>query len=58
MLSPRIVAQRLGVSRKFIYDLLHAGAFPRARRLTLPGGKRGTWRIPASDVEAYLAPVA
>jgi excisionase family DNA binding protein len=40
-------ARRLGVSLKYIYDLVYSGK--------LPAQKTGrTWRIPASAVEARL----
>lgn len=49
--SVKAAADLLGVSVYYIYDRMEDGSLPR--RLDL-GGTRGKYRIPASDLQAFI----
>lgn len=49
LLTVNEVAARMRVSRGTVSNLLRDRAFPNAFR-----ARRSGWRVPASDVEAYL----
>ena len=51
LLTAEQVAERLGVSRSLIYGALRSGALP-GYRIGCRG--RGTWRVEAYQVEAWL----
>ena len=50
-LSTGDVAKRLGFSNERVRQLIAKGYFPGAWRLS---GKRAQWRIPESDVAAFV----
>ena len=49
-LEAREVAQRLGISRRWVYELIHNGKIRAKERWSLTGNKR-FWLIPQSEVE-------
>ncbi len=50
-LTTRQAAEKLGVSSDYIKKLIYKDKFPNAIQ---PTGNRGEYRIPLSDVQAYL----
>ena len=53
MLRTKIVAERLGVTRKTVWNMIQRGAFPNARKVD-PGAK-SLILIPETDVEKLIA---
>lgn len=53
-LSRKELQELLGVSRNTAMRLIEGGRFPGAIQLPTPTGAFQRWRIPQSDVDAFL----